>query len=98
MDRLLERLSVDALEWRILLALMDADLAGEAMPATSVALACGTSSSAGLRRIAALEARGLLERVEDPADGRRALLHITEPGRTLCQDAIQAIAAWRTRT
>jgi len=72
MDRLLARLAIDAVEWRVLLALLEADLGPGDAPATSIALACGTSPSAGLRRIAALETRGLVERCGIPrTDGVR---------------------------
>ncbi|HWK45045.1 MAG TPA: response regulator [Stellaceae bacterium] len=95
MDRLLGRLAIDGVEWRVLLALLEADLGPGEVPVTSIALACGTSPSAGLRRITALEARGFVERCGDPGDGRRALVRLTGPGRLICHDAIKSIAAWR---
>jgi DNA-binding MarR family transcriptional regulator len=36
--------------------------------------------------IAALEARGLVERRPDPADGRRAVIHVTGPGQQKLTD------------
>lgn len=95
MDRLLMRLGIDGVEWRILLALREADLGLGEASATNIALACGASASAGLRRIAALERRKLIDRREDPEDGRRAMLKLTDDGRTLCVEAIEAIASAR---
>lgn len=93
-DRVLGKLAVDASEWRVLLALLDAELtaASGGMPATSLALASGASASAGLRRIAALEGRGLLERADDPADGRRAVLRLSGAGRVLGLEALRGLS------
>lgn len=95
MDRLLARAAIDSAEWRVLLALREADLGGGAASATSIALACGASATAGLRRIAALEGRGLVGRGDDSSDGRRAMLTLTATGRTLCGEVIEAIVAAR---
>lgn len=93
MDRLLGRLGVDGVEWRILLALREADLGSSDASATNIALACGASASAGLRRIMALEGRGLIDRREDPRDGRRAMLTLTAAGRAVCVEVVASIVA-----
>jgi|GEM_PF-1933301 CheY-like chemotaxis protein/DNA-binding MarR family transcriptional regulator len=93
MDRLFAENAIDAVEWRVLLALREADLGPGAAPTTNIAADCGTSPTAGLRRITGLEARGLIERCDDPADGRRALLRLTEAGRRLCRELVETIAA-----
>jgi len=95
MDRLLGRLAIDSGEWRVLLALREADLGPGAASATNIALACGASASAGLRRIASLEGRGLIDRLDDASDGRRAVLKLTETGRAICSEVIDAIVAAR---
>ncbi|MBO9712438.1 response regulator [Sphingomonas sp.] len=93
LDRLLARHALDTVGWRVMLAMFEADAnAGEAS-ATNIALACGASASAGLRRIGDLADRGLLDRREDPGDGRRIMLRLTDTGRALCSDGIAALAA-----
>lgn len=92
LDRLFSRLSIEQVGWRVLLAMFEADLGSGEASATNIALASGASASAGLRRIAELEERGLIERGEDPADGRRIILRLTQAGRSLCRDAVQTIA------
>jgi DNA-binding MarR family transcriptional regulator len=91
LDRLLARHEVDAAEWRILLALREADLLQAAASVTNIALASGASATAGLRRIAALEARGLVVRGDDAADARRAMLRLSAAGLALCKEAVEAI-------
>lgn len=95
LDRLFSRLSIEQVGWRVLLALFEADLGAGEASATNIALASGASASAGLRRIAELEERSLIVRREDPADGRRIVLGLTDAGRLFCRDAIQTIAAAR---
>lgn len=59
--------------WRILL-----DLAANGpCSVTSAALASGGTPTTGLRHIADLEMRGLVERVPHPADRRSDMLHLT---------------------
>ena len=91
LDRLFSRLRIEQVGWRVLLAMFEADLGTGEAPATSIALASGASASAGLRRIAEFEERGLISRREDPADGRRFMLALTTTGRSLCRDAIQTL-------
>lgn len=95
MDRLLGRLALDGVEWRVLLAVREADLTATAASATSIALASGASATAGLRRIAALEKRGFIHRLEDSSDARRARLELTDAGRALCSEVIEAVVAGR---
>jgi DNA-binding MarR family transcriptional regulator len=46
------------------------------------------------RTLSALEVAGLLHRQPDPADGRRSLLAITEPGRTALRTEMAQRDAW----
>lgn len=46
----------------------------------------GVSPQATSATVTALVQRGLLDRVKDPEDGRRALLRLTDPGRAVLQD------------
>ncbi len=91
-DRLLARHAIDVVGWRVLLAMFEGGADREAS-ATNIALACGTSASAGLRRIADLAERGLVSRREDNDDGRRVMLRLTETGLTLCREGIRALGA-----
>ena len=95
LDALLVRIKIDGIEWRMLLALHEAEAMERATSATSIALASGTSETAGLRRLAALESRGLMKRISDPNDARRTLVNLTDRGREFCRDAIASVAASR---
>lgn len=97
-DRLLARHALDSVGWRVLLAMFAADANGGEASATNIALACGTSASAGLRRIADIVERGLILRREDSGDGRRVMLRLTEAGRALCQDGMRALATASQQT
>ena len=87
------RVSIGLLRRRLRQALPEGELT---MPQTSALARLdrgGPATSAGLARLeqispqsmgatlGALEARGLVERGSDPADGRRAVLSLTEAGR-----------------
>jgi DNA-binding MarR family transcriptional regulator len=60
-------------------ALVRLDRAGPATPSALAKLEQISPQSMGAT-LAALEARGLVERRPDPADGRRAVLSVTEAG------------------
>ncbi|HEX2824626.1 MAG TPA: MarR family transcriptional regulator, partial [Streptosporangiaceae bacterium] len=60
-------------------ALVRLDRAGPATPGTLAKLEQISPQSMGAT-LAALEARGLVERHPDPEDGRRAVLSVTEAG------------------
>jgi DNA-binding MarR family transcriptional regulator len=49
------------------------------------------------RTLAGLAADGLLARSQDPADGRRSVLHITEAGLDALRDDMQRRDAWLTK-
>lgn len=96
MDQLFERREIDNIDWRVLLALYEATLAGGDTSATNIALACGASATAGLRHIAGLEERGLLKRTSDPNDARRSQLEMSDEAQILCRDAMASIMALRS--
>lgn len=60
------------------------------LPATGLARASMLTSGAMTNRIDRLEARGLVRRVADPADGRGVNVMLTEEGRRLTDAAIEA--------
>ncbi|HLH58049.1 MAG TPA: MarR family transcriptional regulator [Streptosporangiaceae bacterium] len=66
-------------------ALTRLDRGGPATPSTLARLEQISPQSMGAT-VAALEARGLVERRPDPADGRRAVMSVTEAGRQVLRD------------
>jgi len=60
------------------------------LPATALARASRLSSGAMTNRIDRLEARGLVARASDPADGRAVNVGLTDRGRSLTDAAIGA--------
>jgi DNA-binding MarR family transcriptional regulator len=72
-------------------ALVRLDRAGPATPSALAKLEQISPQSMGAT-LAALEARGLVERHHDPEDGRRAVLSVTEAGRAVLRDKRNARA------
>jgi CheY-like chemotaxis protein/DNA-binding MarR family transcriptional regulator len=68
--------------WEMLAELMRARLAGQRLSVTSLALASGSPMTTALRRIDDLVQGGLVARVPDPEDRRRAYLELTPAGLT----------------
>jgi DNA-binding MarR family transcriptional regulator len=66
--------------WDILLDLYRAHLAQQRMCVTSVCFGAGVPVSTALRWLNALEERGLARRSQDPLDGRRFFVELTEKG------------------
>src|SRR5271155_3603717 len=63
-------------------ALVRLDRGGPATPSALARLEQISPQSMGAT-LAALEARGLVERHPDPQDGRRSVMSVTDPGRQL---------------
>ena len=59
---------------------------------TVLADRAGVSHQAMSEFVGELEARGLLERVPDPSDGRARLIRLTGPGREVVRAAVREIA------
>jgi DNA-binding MarR family transcriptional regulator len=66
-------------------ALVRLDRGGPATPSALARLEQISPQSMGAT-LAALEARGLVERHPDPQDGRRSVMSVTDPGRQLLGD------------
>jgi DNA-binding MarR family transcriptional regulator len=66
--------------WDILLDLYRAHLAQQRICVTSVCFGAGVPVSTALRWLNALEERGLARRSQDPLDGRRFFVELTEKG------------------
>lgn len=67
--------------WSILIDLYQADLAGRKLCVSSVCYGSGAAETTALRYIRELERRGLIERMPDARDKRRAFLRLTPPAR-----------------
>jgi len=66
--------------WDILLDLYRAHLAQQRISVTSVCFGAGVPVSTALRWLNALEERGLARRSQDPLDGRRFFVELTQSG------------------
>lgn len=66
--------------WEMLLDLYDARLAGAEVTVTSLGAASGAPLTTALRRMDALQAHGLIVRIEDKDDKRRTIIRLTDAG------------------
>lgn len=66
--------------WDILLDLFVAQCEGRRIPISAAGLTAGIPLTTALRWLAALESEGLIEREDDPLDGRRTYVSLTERG------------------
>lgn len=66
--------------WEMLLDLYDARLADQQVTVTSLAAASGAPPTTAWRRISALQSHGLIERIDDPDDKRRAIVRLSSTG------------------
>ena len=73
--------------WDMLLDLMAARLEGKKVAVSSLCIAAAVPPTTALRWIAILTERGLLVRVADPQDGRRAYI-------TLAERSARALGSW----
>jgi hypothetical protein len=64
--------------WDILLELFAADWSGEKLSVSGACYVSGVPSSTALRWIVRLEREGWIQRVDDPLDGRRSWLTLTD--------------------
>jgi CheY-like chemotaxis protein len=66
--------------WEMLLDLYDSQLAGQQATVTSLSAASGASSTTAWRRLSTLQEHGLIQRLEDPDDKRRAIVRLSKTG------------------
>ena len=90
--------SIGLLRWRLRQGQVTGELSLPERSAMARLDRCGPATPSALARLeqitpqgmgatlAGLEARGLVERRPDPADGRRAVMSLTETGRQALQD------------
>jgi hypothetical protein len=73
--------------WDMILDLMAARLAGQRVSVSSLCIAAAVPPTTALRWIRQLTDRGVFARIDDPADGRRVFIELTEP-------AADAVIGW----
>lgn len=75
--------------WDILLDLFVSELQGVKVTISSACIAASAPQTTGLRHLKTLEARGLIRRVDDLHDKRRAYVALTDPARELMVDLLK---------
>lgn len=75
--------------WDMILDLMAARLAGQRVSVSSLCIAAAVPPTTALRWIRQLTDRGVFSRIDDPADGRRVFIELTD-------NAADAVMAWST--
>lgn len=88
-ENLPEGLPVEA-SWEILLDLYVSGLRKERTSPTAIGVSSGVSLTSALRRIQELEGKGMVARISDETDKRRAFVQLTEKGRHAVQSFIRA--------
>jgi DNA-binding response OmpR family regulator len=83
--------------WEMLLDLYDARLADEEVTVTSLGAASGVPLTTALRRMEALQAHGLIDRVEDRSDKRRTIMRLTDQGLRAVENFFEAYLGRRSR-
>jgi hypothetical protein len=73
--------------WDMILDLMAARLAGQRVSVSSLCIAAAVPPTTALRWIRQLTERGVFSRIDDPADGRRVFIELTD-------EAASAVMAW----
>jgi len=73
--------------WDMILDLMAARLAGQRVSVSSLCIAASVPPTTALRWIRQLTERGIFSRIDDPADGRRVFIALTD-------DTASAFMAW----
>ncbi|MEP9375401.1 response regulator [Aquabacter sp. CN5-332] len=79
--------------WDMLLDLAVAEATARAISVTSLCIASGAPTTTALRRIEDMKEAGLLDRIPDPQDRRRVLVHLTPEGRKRMEAFVQRHAA-----
>ena len=73
--------------WDMILDLMAARLSGQRVSVSSLCIAAAVPPTTALRWIRQLTDRGVFSRIDDPADGRRVFIELTD-------SAAEAVTAW----
>lgn len=88
-DQVLPRGLAGEPAWDMLIALYSEDQ--EPLPVSSVLYASGVPPTTAFRWVAVLCAQGLVERTRHPRDRRLSLLSLTDHGRSVVEDSLNAI-------
>lgn len=75
--------------WDIMLDLFVSEIEGVRVTISSACIAASAPQTTGLRHLKTLESRGLIRRVDDRFDKRRAYVVLTEPARELMVDLLR---------
>jgi hypothetical protein len=78
--------------WDILLEIFAADWSGEKLSVSGACYVSGVPSSTALRWIARLEREGWIQRVDDPLDGRRSWLMLTDRAERSIREFVNRMA------
>ena len=81
--------------WEMLLDLYDCVLTGQEVSVTSLAATSGVPATTAWRRISALQAHGLIERIEDRDDKRRSFVRLTKTGRAAVESFFETYSRSR---
>ncbi len=85
----------EAPAWDMLLDLEAARLDSVQMYVTAVCASSGATQSTALRKLAILEAAGLVQRYINDGDRRRVCLRITDQGSTFVRSSLHAEHSWQ---
>lgn len=75
--------------WEMMLDLAVAEASNRPISVTSLCIASGAPTTTALRRIDDLKDAGLLDKLPDPRDKRRILVHLTDLGRERMEAFVQ---------
>ena len=79
--------------WDILLELFAADWSGDKLSVSAACYVSGVPSSTALRWVVRLEREGWIQRVDDPLDGRRSWLMLTDRAERSMREVVSQMAA-----
>ena len=75
--------------WDMLLDLYIALYEDKSVTVSNACLSSGTATTTGLRWVATLAERGLVERIPDPKDGRRFFVRLTAEAAALVERSLE---------
>ena len=81
--------------WEMLLDLYESELRGEEVSLTSLGASSGMPLTSAIRRIHELEKEGMIARLADESDRRRAILWLTDDGRRAVESFVESYLASR---